>query len=174
MITVESFRHALPSTSLHQMPMSPNLARALNNPAVRRASYSLPDGTIMIDPNQASSPSLTAALQNPYLKSAAYTLPDGTIIIDPRKPLSPNLSGALQNSALKSASYKLPDGTVITDPNAPISPNLARVSETSSFPGSWYLTSPRLQDHSHCSPLFFRIADVLLPFLLLVIPPYAL
>ncbi|CAL8330796.1 unnamed protein product [Merluccius merluccius] len=106
--------------------MSPNLALALNNPALRRASYSLPDGTIVIDPRQPSSPSLTAALQNPYLKSASYTLPDGTIIIDPRKPISPNLSGALQNPAMKNASYKLPDGTVITDPYAPISPNLLK------------------------------------------------
>ena len=152
--------------------MSPNLALALNNPALRRASYSLPDGTIVIDPNQASSPSLTAALQNPYLKCASYTLPDGTIIIDPRKPLSPNLSGALQNSALRNATYKLPDGTVVTDPNAPISPNLARVSETSDLLGLWVLTSPGL--HLDCSPLFFHMSEVSLPFLLLVIPPHSL
>lgn len=112
-----------------QAPMSPNLAKALNNPALREASYTLPDGTIVIDPKKrASSPNLAAALQNPYLKNASYTLPDGTIIIDPRKPVSPNLSSALQNPTLRNASYMLPEGTVVTDPNAPISPHLATVS----------------------------------------------
>lgn len=33
------------------MPQSPNLSRALQNPNVRTASYTLPDGTI-IDPRQ--------------------------------------------------------------------------------------------------------------------------
>lgn len=111
---------------LVQQPISPNLAKALNNSALRDASYSLPDGTIVIDPKKQMSPNLTAALQNPYLKSASYTLPDGTIIIDPRKPVSPNLSGALQNSALRNASFSLPEG--VHDPNIPMSPNLAKVS----------------------------------------------
>ena len=110
---------------LIQQPISPNLAKALTNPALREASYSLPNGTIVIDPKN-KSPNLAAALQNPYLKSASYTLPDGTIIIDPRKPVSPNLSSALQNSALRSASFTLPEG--VQDPNTPISPNLAKVS----------------------------------------------
>lgn len=111
---------------LFQQPISPNLAKALNNPALREASYSLPDGTIVVDPKKQKSPNLTAALQNPYLRSASYTLPDGTIIIDPRKPVSPNLSNALQNSALRNASFILPEG--VQDPNTPISPNLAKVS----------------------------------------------
>lgn len=110
---------------LIQQPISPNLAKALSNPALREASYSLPDGTIVIDPKKQKSPNLTAALQNPYLKSASYTLPDGTIIIDPRKPVSPNLSAALQNSALRNASFTLPEG--VHDPNVPMSPNLAKV-----------------------------------------------
>lgn len=107
-----------------KQPISPNLAEALCNPALREASYSLPDGTIVIDPKK-KSPNLAAALQNPYLKSASYTLPDGTIIIDPRKPVSPNLSNALQNSALRDTSFTLPEG--IHDPNTPISPNLIKV-----------------------------------------------
>ena len=111
---------------LFQQPISPNLAKALSNPALREASYSLPDGTIVIDPKKQKSPNLAAALRNPYLKSASYTLPDGTIIIDPRKPLSPNLSRALQNSALRDASFTLPEG--VQDPNIPVSPNLAKVS----------------------------------------------
>lgn len=98
---------------------------ALKNPALREASYTLPDGTIVIDPKKEKSPTLAAALQNPYLKSASYTLPDGTIIIDPRKPASPNLSKALQNSALRDATFALPEG--IQDPNIPISPDLAKV-----------------------------------------------
>lgn len=106
--------------------MSPNLAKALKNPALREASYTLPDGTIVIDPKKEKSPTLAAALQNPYLKSASYTLPDGTIIIDPRKPASPNLSKALQNSALRDATFALPEG--IQDPNIPMSPDLAKVS----------------------------------------------
>lgn len=108
-----------------QHPISPNLARALNNPALRQASYSLPDGTLVIDPKTQKSPNLTAALQNPYLRGASYTLPDGTIIIDPRKAASPNLSSALQNSSLMNASFTLPDG--VQNPNTPVSPNLAKV-----------------------------------------------
>lgn len=108
-----------------KQPVSPNLAKALKNPALQEASYSLPDGTIVIDPRKPKSPTLNAALQNPYLKSASYTLPDGTIIIDPRKPLSPNLSNVLQSSALRDASLTLPQG--INDPNTPISPNLIKV-----------------------------------------------
>lgn len=109
-----------------KQPVSPDLVKALNNPALREASYSLPDGTIVIDPKKEKSPTLAAALQNPFLKSASYTLPDGTIIIDPRKPASPNLSNALRNSALRDASYTLPQG--IHDPNTPISPNLVQAS----------------------------------------------
>lgn len=111
--------------SLYQQPISPNLAKALNNPALREASYTLPNGTIVIDPKKPKSPNLAAALQNPYLKGASYTLPDGTIIIDPWKPVSPNLSSALQNTALRNASFTLPEG--VHDPNIPISPNLAKV-----------------------------------------------
>ena len=113
---------------LVQQPISPDLAKALNNPALREASFSLPDGTIVIDPKKQKSPNLTAALQNPYLKSASYTLPDGTVIIDPWKPVSPKLSEALQNSALRNASFTLPEG--VRDPNIPMSPNLAKVSHT--------------------------------------------
>lgn len=113
------------SPGLIKQPVSPNLAKALNNPALREASYSLPDGTIVIDSRKPKSPTLNAALQNPYLKSASYTLPDGTIIIDPRKPASPNLTTALQNSVLRDASLTLPEG--INDPNTPISPNLFQV-----------------------------------------------
>lgn len=109
-----------------QQPISPNLAKALTNPALREASYSLPNGTIVIDPRKQKSPNLAAALQNPYLKNASYTLPDGTIVIDPRKPFSPNLSSALQNSSLRNASFTLPEG--VHDPNKPIPPNLAKVS----------------------------------------------
>lgn len=113
------------SPRLNKQPASLNLAKALNNPALREASYSLPDGTIVIDPRKPKSPTLNAALQNPYLKSASYTLPDGTILIDPRKPAYPNLSTALQNSALRDSSLTLPEG--INDPNTPISPNLIQV-----------------------------------------------
>lgn len=113
------------SPRLIKQTVSPNLAKALNNPALREASYSLPDGTIVIDPRKPKSPTLNAALQNPYLKSASYTLPDGTIIIDPRKPASPNLGSVLQSSALRDASLRLPQG--INDPNSPISPNLMQV-----------------------------------------------
>lgn len=128
---------------LVQQPISPNLAKALNNPALREASYSLPDGTIVIDSKKEKSPNLTAALQNPYLKSASYTLPDGTIIIDPRKPVSPNLSSALQNSALRNANFTLPEG--VHDPNTPISPNLAKVSYGFRFLG--FLCFPMLSHH---------------------------
>lgn len=119
---------------LIQQPISPNLTKALNNPALREASYTLPNGTIVIDPKKSKSPNVTAALQNPYLKSASYTLPDGTIIIDPWKPVSLNLSSALQNSALRNASFTLPEG--VHDPNIPVSPNLAKVSYEGSFYGT--------------------------------------
>ncbi|KAM9391088.1 uncharacterized protein ACWYII_034144, partial [Salvelinus alpinus] len=118
----------------------PNLAAALMNPALKTASYTLPDGTIAIGPQQQKNPNLSAALSNPYLKSVSYTLPDGTIIIDPRKPVSPSLGRALQNPALMNTSYTLPDGT-IRDPNAPISPNLSSA-----------LNNPHLKSASYTLP----------------------
>lgn len=59
---------------------------------MKAASYTLPDGSVIIDPRKPKSPSLLAALQNPHLQGVSYTLPDGTVIIDPRKPLGPDLS----------------------------------------------------------------------------------
>ena len=127
---------------LVKQPISPNLNKALNNPALRKASFSLPDGTIVINSKKPHSPDLTAALQNPYLKIASYTLPDGTIIIDPRKPVSPNLSSAIQSSMLNISSFALPDG--VRDPGTPISPNLAKV----------YDVFRSIKCFSHVSPLF--------------------
>ncbi|XP_064817553.1 uncharacterized protein LOC135534524, partial [Oncorhynchus masou masou] len=118
----------------------PNLAAALMNTALKTSSYTLPDGTIAIGPQQQKNPNLSAALSNPYLKSASYTLPDGTIIIDPRKPVSPSLGRALQNPAMMNTSYTLPDGT-IRDPNAPISPNLSSA-----------LNNPHLKSASYTLP----------------------
>lgn len=63
---------------------------------MKGASYTLPDGTIIVDPNKPKSPNLLAALQNPYLKTVSYTLPDGTIVIDPWKPVPPDLSKVSQ------------------------------------------------------------------------------
>lgn len=140
MFVVVDFSSVLPRPI--KQPVSPNLAKALKNPALQEASYSLPDGTIVIDPRKPKSPTLNAALQNPYLKSASYTLPDGTIIIDPRKPASPNLSNVLQSSALRDASLTLPQG--INDPNTPISPNLIKVYHQPwaiNFPFSIYYLS---------------------------------
>uniref|UniRef100_A0AAV2LKU1 Myosin motor domain-containing protein n=1 Tax=Knipowitschia caucasica TaxID=637954 RepID=A0AAV2LKU1_KNICA len=103
-------------------PKSPNLSAALNNPYLRGASYTLPDGTIIIDPRKPVSPNLSAALQNSALRNASYSLPEG--VKDPNVPVSPNLAKALNNPALRGATYQLSDGTYIVDPNKPKTPNL--------------------------------------------------
>ncbi|XP_026158447.1 unconventional myosin-XV [Mastacembelus armatus] len=127
-------------------PSSPMLGSALQNPQLMRASYRLPDGTLVstyTDPR--SSPMLGHALQNQQVRGASYSLPDGSIIRDPRmpqKPMSPNLSRALQNQDLRAASYTLPDGTII-DPRQqqPICPNLAKA-----------LNNPALREASYTLP----------------------
>ncbi|KAM9485945.1 LOW QUALITY PROTEIN: uncharacterized protein ACWYII_004793, partial [Salvelinus alpinus] len=136
------FGNALQNHRVHGTNVTdpPNLAAALMNPALKTASYTLPDGTIIIDPRKPVSPSLGRALQNPALMNTSYTLPDGTIIIDPRKPVSPSLGRALQNPALMNTSYTLPDGT-IRNPNAPISPNLSSA-----------LNNPHLKSASYTLP----------------------
>lgn len=68
---------------------SPTLAAALQNPYLKSASYTLPDGTIIIDPRKPASPNLSKALQNSALRDTSFVLPEG--IHDPNTPISPDL-----------------------------------------------------------------------------------
>ncbi|XP_077381905.1 unconventional myosin-XV [Festucalex cinctus] len=127
-------------------PSSPMLASAIQNPQLVRASYRLPDGTVVspyVEPR--SSPQLVQALQNQQIRGASYILPDGSVIRDPRipqKPMSPNLARALQNQDLRTATYTLPDGTIIDPKNQqPVSPDLAKA-----------LKNPALRDASYSLP----------------------
>ncbi|KAL0197271.1 hypothetical protein M9458_005811, partial [Cirrhinus mrigala] len=109
------------------------------NPNIRKASYRLPDGTLVSnDTDQTadttnSSPYLGSALQNINLRKASYKLPDGSFFSrnqPAEEPSSPILSSALLNSNLRKASYRLPDGTLLTkgseqEPEKSISSNLS-------------------------------------------------
>ncbi|XP_008290678.1 unconventional myosin-XV [Stegastes partitus] len=116
-----------------QVPFAP---AALQNPYLKSASYTLPDGTIIIDPRKPVSPNLSNALQNSALRGASFTLPEG--VHDPNVPVSPNLAKALNNPALKGASFTLPDGTIIVDPRKPKSPNLAAALQNPYLKGVSY------------------------------------
>lgn len=69
---------------------SANLTAALQNPYLKSASYTLPDGTIIIDPRKPASPNLSGALRNSALMNASFSLPDG--VRDPSTPIPPNLA----------------------------------------------------------------------------------
>ncbi|GLD74594.1 unconventional myosin-XV, partial [Lates japonicus] len=104
------------------------LSSALQNPALRQATYRLPDGSLVTRTEPAepssvasplSSPMLSSALLNPSLRQATYRLPDGTLITrtEPTSapsPSSPILSSALLNPSVRKATYRLPDGTLVT------------------------------------------------------------
>ncbi|KAL7829701.1 hypothetical protein AOLI_G00305860 [Acnodon oligacanthus] len=90
---------------------------ALQNPNLRKASYRLPDGTLLSQNQKTGlspSPVLSNALQNTSLRMASYRLPDGTLLTkspeqEAEQNITSHLSSALQNANLRSASYRLPN-----------------------------------------------------------------
>lgn len=120
---------------LHQgfVPSSPILSNALQNEAIRQASYTtgLSPEQVGINemateygaPYTPSSPSISVAMQNQAIQDASYveSLP-GPVSShqQPMPPSYPMLSGALQNQAVRGASYASP----LSRPQSPYAPSV--------------------------------------------------
>lgn len=119
---------------MHQyvVPSSPTLSGALQNVAVRQASFTSPLGpeTVqvvgmdeMVHQLPPSSPMLSAALQNQAIRDASYYSPLQRPVSPYEQPLptsSPTLSGALQNQMVREASY----ATSLQRPQSPYAPSV--------------------------------------------------
>ncbi len=121
-------------------PSSPMLSGALQNQAIRQASFASPFGpqTARVagmdemapeyiepynQPMPPSSPMLSAALQNQSIRDASYRSPlqrSASPYEQPLPPSSPMLSGALQNQAVRGASYASP----LQRPQSPYAPSV--------------------------------------------------
>ncbi|XP_056890902.1 unconventional myosin-XV [Takifugu flavidus] len=123
------------SEPLHQgfVPSSPILSNALQNEAIRRASYTTglsPEQVGMNEmateygaPYTASPPSISVAMQNQAIQDASYveSLPGPmSSHQQPMPPSYPMLSGALQNQAVRGASYASP----LSRPQSPYAPSV--------------------------------------------------
>ncbi|XP_044203400.1 unconventional myosin-XV [Thunnus albacares] len=139
-------------------PSSPNLSRALQNQAIRQASFSSPLGpeaaqmvgmtTEYADPHVPSSPMLSAAMQNQAIRDASYVSPlqrPMSPYEQPMAPSSPMLSGALQNQAVRDASY-------VSPLQRPISP-YEQLMPPSSPMLSGALQNQAIREASYVSPL---------------------
>lgn len=123
------------SEPLHQgfVPSSPILSNALQNEAIRRASYTTGLSPVQVGMNEMpteygapytpSSPSISVAMQNQAIQDASYveSLP-GPVSShqQPMPPSYPMLSGALQNQAVRGASYASP----LSRPQSPYAPSV--------------------------------------------------
>ncbi|GLD57637.1 unconventional myosin-XV-like protein, partial [Lates japonicus] len=119
--TYVSGPHADPYIEQIVAPSSPMLSGALQNQAIRQASFSSPLGPQVvgvsemapeyIEPYIPSSPTLSGAMQNQAIRDASY-VPSLQRPMSPYEqpmpPSSPMLSGALQNQAVREASYVSP------------------------------------------------------------------
>ncbi|GAA6230048.1 unconventional myosin-XV-like [Lates japonicus] len=119
--TYVSGPHADPYIEQIVAPSSPMLSGALQNQAIRQASFSSPLGPQVvgvsemapeyIEPYIPSSPTLSGAMQNQAIQDASY-VPSLQRPMSPYEqpmpPSSPMLSGALQNQAVREASYVSP------------------------------------------------------------------
>uniref|UniRef100_A0AAX7UBA0 Myosin XVAb n=1 Tax=Astatotilapia calliptera TaxID=8154 RepID=A0AAX7UBA0_ASTCA len=108
------------------VPLSPTLSGAMQNQAIRDASY-VPSLQRPVSPYgqpmAPSSPMLSGALQNQALRDASYVSPLQRPVspLEPSlSPSSPLLSGALQNQAVREASYVSP----IYRPQSPYPPSV--------------------------------------------------
>ncbi|KAM4603322.1 unconventional myosin-XV [Polymixia lowei] len=128
-------------------PSSPMLSGALQNRAVRQASFASPLGPqpTIYDPQGVgmgemspyeqpmapSSPMLSGAMQNQIIRDASYASPLQRPVSpyeQPMAPSSPMLSGAMQNQILRDASYASPLQRPMSpyeQPMAPSSPMLS-------------------------------------------------
>ncbi|KAM9857023.1 unconventional myosin-XV [Aulostomus maculatus] len=117
-------------------PSSPIIDGALQNQAIRQASFSSPLGpqvsqvvgmgemaTEYAEPYSLSSPMLSSAMQNQAIRDASYVSPlqrQMSPFEEPVPPSSPLLSGALQNQAVREASYMSP----LQRPQSPYAPSV--------------------------------------------------
>lgn len=122
------------SEPLHQgfVPSSPILSNALQNEAIRRASYTTGLSPEQVGMNEmateygapyTSSPSISLAMQNQAIQDASYveSLPGpGSSHQQPMPSSYPMLSGALQNQAVRGASYASP----LSRPQSPYAPSV--------------------------------------------------
>ncbi|KAM8880381.1 unconventional myosin-XV [Spinachia spinachia] len=142
-------------------PSSPMLSGALQNQAIRRASFSSPFSaepsqmvdmggmvTEYVEPYAPPYPTLSGAIQNQVIQDASFvsTLPSSMSPYEqPMSPSSPMLSRALQNQAILDASYASPLQRPLSpyeEPMPPTSPMLSRA-----------LQNQTVRDASYVSPL---------------------
>lgn len=106
-------------------PKSPNLLAALQNPYLKTVSYTLPDGTIIIDPRKPLTPDLSKVSKCTIITVMVSLT---CLKIKLLKMKTPELRGlftqALTNESIRSASYQLPDGSLVIPGQKPSSPNL--------------------------------------------------
>ncbi|KAM9315347.1 unconventional myosin-XV [Pholidichthys leucotaenia] len=139
-------------------PSSPMLSGALQNQAIRQASFSSPLGPQAIQmggmenefvgPYVPSSPLLSGAMQNQAIRDASYVSPLQRPISPYEQPLlpsSPVLSGALQNQAIRDASYASPLQRPISPYEQPLLPSSPMLSGA--------LQNQAIRDASYASPL---------------------
>lgn len=108
-------------------PKSPNLLAALQNPYLKTVSYTLPDGTIIIDPRKPVTPQLSKVSKCPIITIIIYILKCLKFKLLKMRPpeLRCLFMQALMNESIRSASYQLPDGSLVIPGQKPSSPNLA-------------------------------------------------
>ncbi|XP_047434979.1 unconventional myosin-XV [Mugil cephalus] len=139
-------------------PGSPMLSGALQNQAMRQASFSSPFGpgaaqmnqmaTEFEDPYIPSSPMLSRAMQNQALRDASYVSSLQRPVSPYEQhtaPSSPMLSGALQNQALRDASFVSPLQRPMSPYEQPLPPSSPLLSGA--------LQNQALRDASYTSPL---------------------
>ncbi|CAK6980016.1 unconventional myosin-XV [Scomber scombrus] len=139
-------------------PSSPMLSGALQNRAIRQASFSSPLGpeaaqmvgmaTEYAQTHVPSSPMLSAAMQNQEIRDASYAASLQRTMSpyeQPMAPSSPMLSGALQNQAVRDASYVSPLRRPMSPHEQPMAPSSPMLSGA--------LQNQAVRDASYVSPL---------------------
>nr|XP_040043081.1 unconventional myosin-XV-like [Gasterosteus aculeatus aculeatus] len=142
-------------------PSSPMLSGALQNQAIRQASFASPFGpepsqmvdmggmvTEYVEPYAPSSPTLSGAMQNQVIRDASLvsTLPSSMSPYEqPMSPSSPMLSRALQNQAILDASYASPLQMPLSPYEQPMPPSSPMLSGA--------LQNQTVREASYVSPL---------------------
>ncbi|XP_022593788.1 unconventional myosin-XV-like [Seriola dumerili] len=153
--------YADPNAEQFVVPPSPMLSGALQNQAIRQASFSSPLGpeaaqvvgmsemaTEYVEPYGLSSPTLSGAMQNPAIRDASYVPPlqrPMSPYEQPMAPSSPMLSGALQNQAIRDASYVSPLQRPLSPYEEPMPPSSPMLSGA--------LQNQAVREASYVSPL---------------------
>lgn len=132
-------------------PSSPSLSTAMQNQALREASYSSPlqrPVSPYDQPMAPSSPLLSGALQNQVLRDASFVSPLQRPVSPHEQlmaPSSPYLSNALQNQIIRDASYASPLQRPMSPYEQPVAPSSPLLSGA--------LQNQALRDASYASPL---------------------